>query len=118
EEAIEEIKKCAGKQFDPFLAGKFIKIIEKGNGSGTGGTATDVISETGDMDGDPGETDGYGAAEAVGDGLGETVADGIIRPDNSSETDGNVVTDGTDTDSTKSRAPSAASASAASAVPG
>ena len=126
EEAIEEIKKCAGKQFDPFLAGKFIEIIGKGNGSGTGGTdAPNVINETGNTGDDPGKMDGHGAAETVGDDLGETVVEGVSGPDRS-EADGTDVvgsTDdaadngGTDTDSTRNQAPSAASASAASAVP-
>jgi len=29
EEALEEIKRCAGNQFDPGLAAEFIKIIKK-----------------------------------------------------------------------------------------
>lgn len=30
EEVIEEIKRCTGTQFDPFLAGKFCELIERG----------------------------------------------------------------------------------------
>ncbi len=34
QEAIEEIERCAGKQFDPVLAEKFIEIIAKNNAEG------------------------------------------------------------------------------------
>ncbi len=31
EEAIEEIKRCSGTQFDPIIAMKFVKALEKDN---------------------------------------------------------------------------------------
>ncbi len=34
QEAIEEIKRCSGKQFDPVLAEKFIEIVTKNNAEG------------------------------------------------------------------------------------
>jgi hypothetical protein len=54
EEAIKEIRKCAGKQFDPYLADKFIEIVTKESKAETGGRAendivseSDIISDTG-----------------------------------------------------------------------
>lgn len=35
EEAVEELKRCSGEQFDPFLVNKFIELL---NGGGDGST--------------------------------------------------------------------------------
>jgi HD-GYP domain-containing protein (c-di-GMP phosphodiesterase class II) len=47
EEAIKEIRKYAGKQFDPYLADKFIEIVTKESKAETGSrNENDIVSES------------------------------------------------------------------------
>jgi diguanylate cyclase (GGDEF)-like protein len=47
QEAIEEIRRCAGKQFDPFLSEKFIEIITRNN---TGGSSQECTANNDPVD--------------------------------------------------------------------
>ncbi len=76
DEALEEIQKCAGKQFDPFLVEKFIEII-KGAGKDAGGEADGT--DTADSGVDPYDLDETGITYTIFNSMIDAKADSMAN---------------------------------------